>query len=107
MSALYDVEIEQYLSVISGKDKRIEYLLTTIRKALKMMEHPRLMHLITREMNFDRFEYTWEQRLEKAKQEIDMSKEEEAEIRKMGIVLCPKTLKEFYTYVRAAEHRAD
>ena len=60
MSALYDAEIEQYLSVISGKDRRIGYLLTTIRKALKMMEHPRLMQLITRELNYDRFEYTYE-----------------------------------------------
>lgn len=106
MSALYDAEIQQYLRVISGKDHRIDQLLITIRKACKMMEHPRLMQLIIRELNFDRFEYTWEERLAVAKQEINFTPAEEAEIRQMGIVLCPETLKEFYTYVRAAEKSA-
>lgn len=47
-----------YLSALSKKDLRIEDLLSAIRKALKMMQHPRLMQLITRELNFDRFAYT-------------------------------------------------
>ena len=58
MAKMYDVEIANYLRVIAGKDKRIDVLIQTIRKALKMMQHPRLMQLITRELNFDRFEYT-------------------------------------------------
>ena len=45
------------------------------------MQHPRLMQLITRELNFDRFEYTWEEKLDAAKKEIDLSRAEEDEIR--------------------------
>lgn len=58
MSALYDAEIQNYLKVISGKDRRIKILKQTIQKALKMMEHPRLMQMVQREIKFDRFEYT-------------------------------------------------
>ena len=46
MSALYDAEIQNYLKVISGKDRRIKILKQTIQKALKMMEHPRLMQMV-------------------------------------------------------------
>ena len=107
MSHFYDVEIKQYLSVIAGKDKRISYLISTIRKTLKMMQHPRLMQLATRELNFDKIEYTWEEKLNAAKKEINLTKKEEDEIKEMGIVLCPNTLKEFYSYVRSAEHTFD
>ena len=68
-----------------------------------MMKHPRLIQMINREVNFDRFEYTWEQKLDQVKQEIPLTVKEEQEIRDVGIVLCPKTLKEFYGYIRSAE----
>lgn len=58
MQEIYEKEIKMYLAALSKKDVRIEDLLTAIRKALKMMQHPRLMQLITRELNYDRFEYT-------------------------------------------------
>ena len=104
MGAMYDAEIINYLSIIAGKDKRVKVLKETVSKALKMMQHPRLMKFINREMNFDRFEYTWEQKLDMAKREINLSKKEEKEVQDVGIVLCPKTLKEFYTYIRSAEN---
>lgn len=71
------------------------------------MQHPRLMQLITRELNFDRFEYSWEEKLQAVKQEINLTHKEEQEIREVGIVLCPKTLKEFYTYLRGAENQVE
>ena len=37
------------------------------------------------------------------KKEIPLTLKEEQEIRDVGIVLCPKTLKEFYSYIRTAE----
>ena len=67
MSEMYEAEIAQYFRVIESKEKRIKILVQTIKKALQMMQHPRLMQLITRELKFDRFEYTWEEKLEAAK----------------------------------------
>lgn len=107
MSHMYEAEIASYLKIISGKDQRILILLQTIRKSLAMMQHPRLMQLITRELNFDRFEYSWEEKLQAVKQEISLTHKEEQEIREVGIVLCPKTLKEFYTYLRGAENQVE
>ncbi len=101
---MFEAEIKNYLAIIVGKDRRIEILLQTIRKSLAMMQHPRLMQLITRELNFDRMDYTWEEKLVAVKQEINLTRKEEQEIRDVGIVLCPKTLKEFYTYLRGAEN---
>ena len=100
MSVMYDKEIDKYLEIIKGKDKRIDYLKQAIKSALKMMQHPRLMQLITRELNFDRYEYTQEQKLEAVKQIVQLTGKEEQEIRDMGIVLCPQTLSEFYSYLR-------
>ena len=60
MSKMLEAEIEKYLSVLTAKDLRIEELIGAIKKALKMMQHPRLMQLITRELNYDRYEYTFE-----------------------------------------------
>jgi len=107
MSRMFEAEIANYLKIISGKDRRIVILLQTIRKSLAMMQHPRLMQLITRELNFDRFEYSWEEKLQAVKQEINLTHKEEQEIREVGIVLCPKTLKEFYTYLRGAENQVE
>ena len=61
------------------------------------------MHLVTRELSFDRLEYTSEERLTAAKKEINLTEKEEKEIHDMGFILCPRTLKELYTYTRAAE----
>ena len=60
MSKMFEAEIQNYLGVIKVRDNRIETLKETIRKALKMMRYPRLMELIVREHEFDKFEYTWE-----------------------------------------------
>jgi len=73
MSRMYDAEIANYLKIISNKDSRIVILLQTIRKSLAMMQHPRLMQLITRELNFDRHEYSWEEKLQAVKQEISLT----------------------------------
>ena len=97
MSKMYDAEIQKYLQALNLKDVRIQELKEAIKKALKMMQHPRLMQLVTRELNFDRFEYTLEQKLDAAKQEINLTEKEEKEVRDVGIVLCPQTLKEFYS----------
>ncbi len=43
MNRMLEAEIKNYLAVISGKDRRIDILLQTIRKSLAMMQHPRLM----------------------------------------------------------------
>ena len=43
MSQDYEAEIESYMRIMGGKDDRIIQLLETIKKALKMMKHPRLM----------------------------------------------------------------
>jgi len=72
-----------------------------------MMKYPRLMQLILRELSFDRLEYTWEQRLDAVKKQIDLTDKEEAEVRDVGIVLCPITLKEFYEHLRATERKVD
>ena len=72
-----------------------------------MMKYPRLMQLILRELSFDRLEYTWEQRSDAVKKQIDLTKKEEAEVRDVGIVLCPKTLREFYEHLRATERKVD
>ena len=45
-----------------------------------MMQHPRLMQLIMREVKYDRFEYTWQKKLEITKKEIDLTEKEEREI---------------------------
>ena len=37
MSKLYELEIKNYLKVITNKDDRIKVLTGTIKKALKMM----------------------------------------------------------------------
>jgi len=63
------------------------------------------MQLITRELNFDKFEYTWEEKLEAVKQEIQLTAQEEKEIRDAGIVLCPATFREFFSSLRAAEKK--
>ena len=65
------------------------------------------MQLILRELSFDRLEYTWEQRSDAVKKQIDLTKKEEAEVRDVGIVLCPKTLREFYEHLRATERKVD
>ena len=43
MSKMYEAEILQYFRVIEGKERRVNVLVQTIRKALQMMQHPRLM----------------------------------------------------------------
>ena len=40
-------------------------------------------------MKFDRFEYTWEEKLDIARKEINLTEKEEKEIRDVGVVLCP------------------
>lgn len=111
MSQMYDAEIDSYMRIMRGKDARIGELADTVKKALRMMQHPRLMQLVVRELHYDRIEYTWEQRLAAAKKEMDFSAKEEKEIRDMGIVLCPRTMKELFAYARAketdAKNRAD
>ena len=57
------------------------------------MKYPRLMQLILREIEFDRFEYTWEEKIAAVKQKIDLTSKEEQEVRDVGVVLCPSTLK--------------
>ena len=94
MSKMFEAEIQNYLGVIKVRDNRIEQLKETIRKALKMMRYPRLMELIVRENDFDRFEYTWEQKIDLAKNEAHLTEKEEKEIRDKGIVLCPRTTRE-------------
>ena len=103
MSQMYDAEIENYMRIIKGKDARIGQLTDTVKKALRMMQHPRLMQLVVRELHYDRIEYTWEQRLTAAKKEMQFTAKEEKEIHDMGIVLCPRTMKELFTYARAKE----
>ena len=63
MKRMMEAEIANYLRVINVRDDRINILKNTIRKALHMMKYPRLMQLILRELNFDRVEYTWEEKL--------------------------------------------
>lgn len=63
MGRMLEAEIENYLRTIEARDERITILVQTIRQALQMMKYPRLMKLIIRELSFDRFEYTWEDRL--------------------------------------------
>ena len=43
MVKMYEAEIRNYLSIIGNKDDRIIKLRETIKKALRMMKHPRLM----------------------------------------------------------------
>ena len=100
-----EAEIATYLKTIKGRDERIAKLINTIEKALKIMKYPRLMQLIHRELSFDRFEYTWEEKLAEVKKQIDLTAKEEAEINEAGIILCPKTLKEFYDHIRDAERK--
>ena len=68
-----------------------------------MMQHPRLMKLVHREVNFDRYEYTQEEKQIMTKIAINLSKKEEKEIKDGGVELCPKTIKELYTHIRASE----
>ena len=103
MSKVYELEIKNYLNVITNKDDRIKQLTNTIKKALKMMQHPRLMQLIMREVKYDRFEYTWQKKLEITKQEIDLTEKEEREINEQGVYLCPQTFKELYQTIRDSE----
>ena len=103
MSKMFEAEIQNYLRVIKARDNRIEKLKETIRKALKMMKYPRLMELIVREHEFDKFEYTWEQKIDLAKKEAHLIEKEEKEIRDKGVILCPRTTKELYDHVRATE----
>ena len=67
MKRMMEAEIANYLRVINVRDDRISILKNTIRKALHMMKSPRLMQLILRELNFDRVEYTWEEKLAQVK----------------------------------------
>lgn len=100
---MFEAEIANYLEVIKARDARCTSLRNTVSRALQMMKYPRLMELILRELSFDRLEYTWEERLDAVKKKIDLTAKEEAEVRDVGIVLCPKTLKQFYDHLRAAE----
>lgn len=107
MSRMMDAEIAGYLKTLVAKDNRIALLISTIKKALQMMKYPRLMELIHRELTYDRFEYTWEEKLAVVKQQIDLNAKEESEIRDAGIMLCPQTLKEFYDHLRSSERQAN
>ena len=41
------------------------------------------------------------------KQKIDLTPKEEAEVRDVGVILCPETLKEFYEHLREAERKVE
>ena len=103
MQKTYEKEIEMYLGSLGKKDERLDELQNAIRKALKMMQYPRLMQLITRELNYDRLEYTAEEKISLADAKLHLTEKEENEIRDCGIVLCPQTLTDFYTVLRRTE----
>ena len=63
------------------------------------------MQLIHRELTYDRFEYTWGEKMAEVKKVIELTAKEEAEINEVGVILCPKTLKEFYEHIRARERQ--
>ena len=107
MAALMEAEILKYLKIIQARESHIDKLKDTIRKALKMMKYPRLMKLIHRELSFDRLEYTWSEKLAEVKQQIDLTVKEEAEIKEIGMVLCPETLCEFFQNLRKTEQKFD
>ena len=71
MKELMEAEIANYLKTIERRDERIAVMASTIKKSLSMMKYPRLMQLILREIHFDRFEYTWEEKLEIAKELVE------------------------------------
>ena len=104
---MLEAEIANYLKSIEKRDERIETLISTIKKALQMMKYPRLMQLILREIEFDRFEFTWEEKIAAVKEKIDLTAKEEQEVRDVGVVLCPNTLKEFYEHLRAVERKVE
>ena len=102
-SRMFEAEIANYLKTIEARDEQISKLTTTIRKALHLMKYPRIMQLIHRELYFDRYEYSIEEKLAAVKEQIDLTPKEEDEIKEIGIVLCPQTLREFYEHLRCTE----
>ena len=50
---LYNLELQLHKAIINQKQQRIEQVTLATKQAVKMMEHPRLMQLIVRQIKFE------------------------------------------------------
>ena len=50
---LYGMELQLHKAIINQKQKRIDQVTQATKQAVKMMEHPRLMQLIVRQIKFE------------------------------------------------------
>ena len=54
MGQLYEMELKFHKAIIIKKEQRIEEVKLATKQALKMMEHPRLMKLLHRQLQFEK-----------------------------------------------------
>ena len=69
------------------------------------MRYPRLVKFVQRELDYDRVDYTREQRMEEIRQKCDLNEYEMQEIENLGLVLCPETVQELYKTIRDTEFK--
>ena len=50
---LYSLELQFHKAIINQKQQKIEKVTLATKQAVKMMEHPRLMQLIVRQIKFE------------------------------------------------------
>ena len=50
---LYSMELQFHKAIINQKQQRIDQVTLATKQAIKMMEHPRLMQLIVRQIKFE------------------------------------------------------
>ena len=101
------MELKFHKAIIVNKEKRIEEVTAATRHAIKMMEHPRLMQLLHRQIEFEKQDYTEEQYFEELKRDhnIELTNKELKELALLEHTLCPQTTGELYRSIRAAERK--
>ena len=72
---------------------------------LSVMKFPRLVKLVQRELEYDKIDLTREQKLQAIMDQIDLTEKEKEEVKNLGLILCPQTIKDFYCQVREVEKK--
>ena len=69
------------------------------------MRYPRLVKFVQRELDYDRLNYTRDERVEEIRQKVELNENEMQEIENLGLVLCPETVEELYKTIRDTEFK--